>query len=202
MCFTLSKIAPHDRWNLDGNHIIHEGIVPASRPVPGYTRKKSSYDIDVWDFLVTERNEVMRKTLREDIKSFVQSAPGANWELFQSRSEGSFDHRAHLIAAFVAEKIAYKEAHQDYWQFPDETLRVKEGDSEDRALLMVSLLLASGVSGYNVRVALGKLRMSSKLGKSQEHHHAWVMYKNEEGRWILLEPLHLHRDVKEAFKAE
>lgn len=202
MCFTLSKIAPHDRWNWDGDHIIHECIVPASRPVPGYPRKKSSYDIDVREFLVSERNEVMRKTLRADIKSFVQSTPGANWELFQSRSEGSFDHRAHLIAAFVSEKIAYKAARQDYWQFPDETLWVKEGDCEDRALLIASLLLASGVSGYNIRVALGKMRVSLKSGKRREYDHAWVMYKNEVGRWILLEPLHLHREAKGAFKPE
>lgn len=202
MCFTLSKIAPHDRWNWDGDHIIHECIVPASRPVPGYSRKISSYDIDVREFLVTDRNEVMRKTLREDIKSFVLATPGANWELFQSRSEGSFDHRAHLIAAFVSEKIAYKAARKDYWQFPDETLWVKEGDCEDRALLMASLLLASGVSGYNVRVALGKLRVSLKSGKRREYDHAWVMYKNEVGRWILLEPLHLQREVKGAFNPE
>jgi len=32
MCFTQPKIAPHDRWNWDGDHIIHECIVPASRP--------------------------------------------------------------------------------------------------------------------------------------------------------------------------
>jgi hypothetical protein len=199
MCFTLSKIAPHDRWNWDGDHILHECIVPASRPVPGYTRKKSSYDIDVREFLVSERNEVMRKTLREVIKSFVLDTPGANWELFQSRSEGSFDHRAHMIAAFVSEKIAYKTARQDYWQFPDETLWVREGDCEDRALLMASLLLASGVSGYNVRVALGKLRVYSNYVKPQEYDHAWVMYKNEVGRWTILEPLHLHRKVKGAF---
>lgn len=202
MCFTLSIIAPHDRWNWDGDYIIHECIVPASRPVPGYLRKKSSYDIDVREFLVSERNEVMRKTLREDIKDFVVATPGADWELFQSRAVGSFDHRAHLISAFVAEKILYKAARQDYWQFPDETLWVKEGDCEDRALLMASLLLASGVSGYNVRVALGKLRVSLKSGKLREHDHAWVMYKNEGGRWILLEPLHMHRGAKAAFNPE
>lgn len=202
MCFTLSKIAPHDQWNWDGDHIIHECIVPASRPVPGYTRKKDTYDIDVREFLVTERNEVMRKTLKEDIQLFVQSTPGADWELFQSRSEGSFDHRAQLIAAFVSEKIAYKSVRRDYWQFPDETLWVKEGDCEDRALLIASLLLGSGVSGYNVRVALGKLRVSLKSGKCRELDHAWVMYKNEEGRWIILEPLHLHREAKGSFKPE
>jgi Transglutaminase-like superfamily len=202
MCFTLAKILPHDRWNWDGDRIVHECIVPSSRPVPGYLLKKSSYDIDVREFLVTERNEVMRRTLRVDIKSFVQTTPGANWGLFQSRSEGSFDHRAHLIAAFVAETIKYKAAFLDYWQFPDETLWVKEGDCEDRALLMASLLLASGVSGHNVRVALGKLRVSKKSGKRREYDHAWVMYKTEDGRWTLLEPLQLHREAKGAFHPE
>jgi hypothetical protein len=73
MCFTLSKIVPHDRWNWDGDRIIHKCIVPSSRPVPGYPPKISSYDIDVREFLVNERNEVMRKTLRADIRSFVQT---------------------------------------------------------------------------------------------------------------------------------
>ncbi len=29
---------------------------------------------------MSERNEVMRKALREDMKDFVQSTPGADWE--------------------------------------------------------------------------------------------------------------------------
>jgi len=64
----------------------------------------------VREFLVTERNEVMRKAIRTDIKDYVRAAEGADWELFQSRRSGSFDHRAYLIAAFVAGKIAYKAA--------------------------------------------------------------------------------------------
>jgi hypothetical protein len=202
MCFTLSKIAPHDRWNWDGDHIVHECIVPASRPVPGYTRNKGYYDIDVREFLVTERNEVTRKTLREDVKAFVRSTQGADWDLFQSRTAGSFDHRAYLIAAFVAEKIACKSSPRGYWQFPDETLWVREGDCEDRALLLASLLLASGISGYNVRVALGKMRTWSRSGRPREHDHSWVMYKGEEGRWILLEPLRLPLEAKGAFRPE
>ena len=39
MCLTLSKVASCDRWNRDGDRIVHECIVPASRPVVGYTRK-------------------------------------------------------------------------------------------------------------------------------------------------------------------
>jgi len=76
---------------------------------------------------------------------------------------------------------------------------LREGDCEDRALLKASLLLASGVSGYNVRVALGKLRVYPKSGNPREYDHAWVMYKNEEGHWIILEPLHLHRKARGAF---
>lgn len=199
MCFTLSKVVPHDRWNWDGDRIVHECIVPASRPVPGYSGRKPSYDIDVREFLVTDRNEVMRRALGEKIREYVRASPGADWELFRSRTAGSFDHRAHMIAAFVAEKIAYKCSRRDYWQFPDETLWVGEGDCEDRALLMASLMLVSGVSGFNVRVALGRIRVFPKPGKPREYDHAWVMYKNESGRWVLLEPLDLHRGARDAY---
>jgi hypothetical protein len=75
--------------------------------------------------------------------------------------------------------------------FPDETLTLKRGDCEDRAFLLASLLLASGISSYNVRVALGKVKYGSI-----EYDHVWVMYKSEAGMWMLLEPLLQNAPVK------
>jgi hypothetical protein len=69
--------------------------------------------------------------------------------------------------------------------FPDETLSLKLGDCEDRAFLLASLMIASGISSYNIRVALGKVKISAKI----EYDHMWVMYKNEDGYWMLIEPL-------------
>ncbi len=187
MCLGNARVQGLRRWNWDGERIIHESIVPSSRPVVG--RKTGGYDIDVREFLVSEKNATMRRTLEKDIKSFIETMAGASWEFFCSRDVGSFDLRANVIIQFVSEKIKYKATKGlDPWQFPDETLKLRSGDCEDRALLIASLLLASGISSFNVRVALGKFR--AWFGKKHEDFvHVWVMYKDEVGKWQVIEPI-------------
>lgn len=188
MCIGSSAKGNLASWNWDGDHIVHETIVPSCRPPVG--RSKGNYDIDPREFLVTDKNEVMRRTLQRDIPAHILTMPGADLKLFSSRTVGSFDHRADVIAAFVSEKFTYKlkpGTGNDPWQFPDETLSLESGDCEDLAFLIASLLLASGVSSFNVRVALGKCRVWQK-GRRTDHPHAWVMYKTERGYWRLIEP--------------
>ena len=173
-------------WNWDGESIIHESIVPSSRPV--VMQQKGWYDIDVREFLVTENNAIMRRTLQNDVKKFIQKFEGASWELFSSRDPGSFDLRSYVVTQFVSKKIEYRESVElDPWQFPDETLKLRSGDCEDRALLIASMLLASGISSFNVRVALGKFR--AWMGeKHDDFDHVWVMYKDESGKWQVIDP--------------
>jgi hypothetical protein len=194
MCLETTNIIGLSNWNWEGDHIVHECIVPSSRPVVGFQGNRK-YDIDVREFLVTERNEIMKKTIHEDIKTHLLSQPGGDWEFFVSRKTGSFDYRADVIRTFVSETISYKaKSGRDPWLFPDETLFVKKGDCEDRAFVIASLLIASGVSAYNVRVALGKVKTSG--GRSFDH--MWVMYKNEDGRWMLIEPLIVRTGTKKS----
>lgn len=186
MCFGSSRISSQGNWNWDGDHIIHDAVVPSARPPVG--RSTGNYDIDPREFLVTDKNAVMQRTLNRDIAEYIKSLPGADWQLFCSRDVGSFDHRADVIASFVSEKIAYQfKVGNDPWQFPDETLSLKTGDCEDRALLIGSLLLASGISSFNVRVVLGKC-MVWRGHRKTDRAHAWVMYKTEHGYWRLIEP--------------
>jgi len=192
MCLETTNIKGLSNWNWEGDHIVHECIVPSSRPVVGFHGKKK-YDIDVREFLITERNEIMKRTIQKDIKKHLLSQPGGNWEFFGSRLRGSFDYRADVIRTFVSETISYEAKRgRDPWLFPDETLFVKKGDCEDRAFVIASLLISSGVSSYNVRVALGKVKTS----KGRSFDHMWVMYKNEDGRWMLIEPLIVRTGVK------
>lgn len=192
MCLQTTNIKGLSNWNWEGDQIVHDCIVPSSRPVVGIPGKRK-YDIDVREFLVTERNEIMKRTIREDIKKHVLSQPGGDWEFFGSRREGSFDYRADVIRTYVSETISYEgKSGRDPWLFPDETLFVKKGDCEDRAFVIASLLTASGVSSYNVRVALGKVKTS----KGRSFDHMWVMYKNEDGRWMLIEPLIVRKGTK------
>jgi hypothetical protein len=187
MCLTLSPLANLHRWNWDGDRIVHRCIVPSSRPVVGRTGKRNEYDIDVREFLVTERNEVMRKVIREAVPQFAADH-GIAPEQLDARTEGAFDRRAAVVSAYVASAIHYTAKRGDWWQFPDETLFIGSGDCEDRALLIASLLVASGISNFNVRVAIGKLHTTDEAGRVERHDHAWVMYKTEAGRWTVLEP--------------
>lgn len=194
MCLENSRIHRQRRWNWDGERIIHESIVPSSRPVVGH--KDGGYDIDVREFLVSEKNATMRRTLEQDVKKFIEQLKGASWALFSSRKPGAFDLRAHVITQYVSKKIKYRLSNGlDPWQFPDETLKLRSGDCEDQALLIASLLLASGISSFNVRVALGKFR--AWFGKKHEDYdHVWVMYKDEVGKWQVIEPA-AHADVSD-----
>jgi hypothetical protein len=193
MCLAKPKAIDTDEWPWEGERIIHECIVPSSRPVVGY-RNKHYYDIDVREFLLPTRNEVIKHTLETHIRKFLTRKSRirdnrGDWEYFQSRDRGAFDFKADTIVRFVSETIAYTHRpHQDPWQFPDETLSIKNGDCEDIALLIASLLIASGISSYNVRVALGKMSLWNALGKRIQYDHVWVMYKNEAGRWRVIEP--------------
>jgi hypothetical protein len=147
MCFSFSKVYQTSNWNWDGERIIHDSIVPSSRPPVAH--RKGNYDIDVREFLVSERNVVMRRTLEADIRKFISELklPNASWDFFRSRDRGSFDFRANIISEFISSAIKYLPTNGlDSWQFPEETLSLKSGDCEDRALLIASLLLASGIS--------------------------------------------------------
>lgn len=68
------------------------------------------------------------------------------------------------------------------WQTPRETLEYGEGDCEDQAFLLASMLLAKGYGENDVFVAFGKVN----VGQSWEGH-AWVEFRDG-GTWRLLEP--------------
>ena len=178
------------RWNWDGDRIVPETIVPSGRPVVG---GRKQYLADVREYLASGQNAVLRRTISRDVQKLVRRLHGKQgdryWELFRSSEPGSFDFRARMVRAFVSEHIAYgKLDRSNPWQFPEETLVLRSGLCEDRAFLLAGLMLAAGISSFNVRVALGQIEFTS-AGKVTAHDHMWVMYKDESGQWLLLEPL-------------
>ena len=199
MCLTTSPVKNWKKWNWDGDIIVHNAIVPSCRPA---VCSDKYYDVDVREFLVSERNVVMRRVLENEIRQLIVEQNG-DYDFFNSRKPGSFDYRTSMIAEFVSKKIKYKRSDKiDPWQFPEETLCLKSGDCEDRALLIASLLLCSGVSPYNVRVCLGKMQLFYNHSKKHSDcDHVWVMYKCEAGHWQVIEPANTSRhNVKEALE--
>lgn len=54
----------------------------------------------------------------------------------------------------------------DYWQTPEETIKKKGGDCEDKAILLQSLFLKKGIKS---KIIIGETTKSEKL----ENYHAW-----------------------------
>ena len=187
MCFAPSNVMPLGKWNWDGDVIIQQPIVPSGRKVVG-VRSRRSYDIDVREYLTSGRNAVMERVVREKLPRYLRKH-GGSVARFEARKQGSFDYRAAVVTNFVADTISYQAGKgRDPWQFPDETLTIKAGDCEDRAFLLASLLLATGISPFNIRVAFGQMVIDGT-----PHDHMWVMYKSERGHWTVIEPLRLGR---------
>lgn len=209
MCLIQSNIRGIADWNWDGDVIVYGPIVPSSRPVVGH-KSGNEYDIDVREFLVTENNALIKKTLREEISEYEKNLPGGNQRIFKEKDITSFDYRAFVVSSYVSENISYQlKKGTDPWQFPDETLHLKSGDCEDRAFLIASLMIGAGISPYNIRIALGKInifpkssqnRADHKKSVNKEYDHMWVMYKNEAGKWTLIEPLKLTSSEKKLSK--
>jgi hypothetical protein len=189
MCLQTSLITPWDDWNWNGDEIVHLPIVPASRPIPGYKAKKL-YPIDIREYLTTTNNAVVGARLTKIIKKL----PDNDQVHFRSHSKNSFDFRADTILESFRD-LRYRPNGNitagcpDAWLYPDETLAQGGGDCEDLAFLLAALLMAAGISGYCVRVALGSLHITLPDGKKQKHDHCWVMYQNEGAVWEILEPM-------------
>jgi hypothetical protein len=163
-------------YNWDGDIIVQESIVEKKRYVIGSQRPITT---DIREF-VSPADDVVIKGILGDL------AVGNG--LPTTKNPGDFDKRAMIIWDHVAKKVEYrfdaKEEHGDFWFFPSEVHTLSYGDCEDGSFLLASLLIGSGISPFNVRVVLGELLngKNKSLGG-----HCWPMYKNEAGRWCILE---------------
>ncbi len=148
--------------------------LPDKRRVLGHEDTLVTTDLREW-VMAEKREEVLR----------VIETLG----LPTDRKIGTFDRRARIIWEWVANEIHYihdSESHRklDFWQFPAETLALKQGDCEDSSFLLVSLFLAAGISPFCVRVVFGSLKGNDKAPKE---HHIWPVYRDESGIWRILE---------------
>jgi hypothetical protein len=164
-------------YNWEGDLILQDCAIEKKRYVIA-TRQPITTDIREW--ISFEDNIIMKEILAE-----LRDRHG----LPRSKKPGDFDRRAMVIWRLIARKITYvhdttKYKKDDFWLFPPETWQIKKGDCEDGSFLLASLLIASGISPFCVRVVLGRAfdRSGKPLGG-----HCWPVYKNEAGIWCILE---------------
>jgi hypothetical protein len=164
-------------YNWEGDLILQDSAVERKRYVIG---RRQPITTDIREWISFEDNVVMKEILGE-----LKDEHG----LPTSKKPGDFDRRAMVVWRFIAEQIRYvydttKYKKADFWLFPPETCQIRMGDCEDGSFLTASLLIAGGVSPFCVRVVLG--RAFDESGKCLGGH-CWPVYKNESGRWCILE---------------
>jgi transglutaminase-like putative cysteine protease len=103
---------------------------------------------------------------------------------------------------YVSDEIQYHSG--DYWAKPTETLKSREGDCEDGAFLIHSMLLAAGVPADRIRTYAGLVDAGTNAPMGG---HAWTVYKREtDNQWVDLDwcyyPDDTAVDQKETFKAQ
>ncbi len=165
------------RYNWDGDLIIHDSAVEKKRYVIGRTLPITT---DIREWISFGDNIIMKELLNRLRKTD---------RLPTTRNPADFDRRAMVVWRFIAGEIRYihdtaKYKKGDFWLFPPETLQIGAGDCEDSSFLLASLLIASGISPFCVRVVLGRAYDSADRSLGG---HCWPVYKNEQGRWCLLE---------------
>ncbi len=164
--------------NWEGDLILQDTVIEKKRFVIGSPKRQIKTDIREW--ISFEDNNIMKEILKELVKEKA---------LPEHKTPGSFDRRAMIIWDFVAKHIKYvhdgdKPRKGDFWLFPPEIYTLRRGDCEDSSFLLASLLIASGISPFCVRVVLGEA--FDENGKSLGGH-CWPVYKNEMGQWCILE---------------
>lgn len=164
-------------YNWEGDLILQDCAIDKKRYIIGSKRPITT---DIREWISFGDNIIMKKIL-----SNLREKHG----LPATKKPGDFDRRAVVIWRLIARQIQYvhdttKYKKDDFWLFPPETWQIRRGDCEDGSFLLASLLIASGISPFCVRVVLGMAFDGS--GKSLGGH-CWPIYKNEAGIWCILE---------------
>lgn len=102
----------------------------------------------------------------------------------------SNDEKAHKLHKWVLDNFPYitdaeKYGMEELWVPPVMSLRAGEGDCEDGAYLLHSLMLNAGIPADDIRTYGGMVEIP---GSTQEGGHAWTAYRREsDNEWVILD---------------
>ena len=121
-------------WN---NRYPHVVVYYNGRSIPNY----GNYKLDVRNFFINPNSD----ELHQIVKNWV-SKPD--------------DEKALLCQKWIANNIDYTPdpvqfGINEYWAYPQETLKTRKEDCDGGSILMANLMVASGIPYWKIRLAAG-----------------------------------------------
>jgi transglutaminase-like putative cysteine protease len=185
-------------------------LFPATKPADLWKTPKSTGTHDLVDSLLEDVQRVQDTFLQirlgslklyknnqevsssVDYTHYLQLGNFTVKKLAQSivSARDSDDVKAGKLRDWVQENITYADdfktyGQSEYWALPSMTLRREQGDCEDGAFLLASMMLAVGVDTDRVRVYGGFVSDGTIEATGG---HAWVAYKREtDEEWVALD---------------
>lgn len=126
------------------------------------------------------------KKISLDVRNFVNENDYLLKDIIKNNNliKDTEDQTAFSCQEFVKKALKYKTDKTEFWQFTFETIELGYGDCEDGAILLCSLLLNCGISQDKVKICVGYVQPKPTAPKGG---HAYCKYKNEKGKWIILD---------------
>lgn len=135
----------------------------------GRTLKKSNIEIEV------------------DVKNFITTNDNQLKQLIETYGlkKETFNETAHACQKYVCSFLTYtsdniQDSCPEFWQFPFETLASREGDCEDGAILMASLMINAGIPSWRVKVIGGTVQ-ESPTAPTGGHGYCVYLADREDG---------------------
>lgn len=135
----------------------------------GRTLKKSNIaiEVDVKNFITV--NDII-------LQSIVES---------NNLRKNTYNETAHACQKFVVQFLTYtsdeiQDSCPEFWQFPFESIASREGDCEDGAILMASLMINAGIPSWRVKV-IGGLVQEAPTAPEGGHGYCVYLADREDG---------------------
>lgn len=183
--------AKDGKWYDYGNVLMDPISYKVSEPLPNESQYEYKYNAlplfqKINGYITPEEPSV--KAMAREI---AQKYPG-KYNVYQICS----------VFDIVSNNIAYtsEPEGEDYWQYPNETIRIKSGDCEDHAFLLASLIQAlDGTTRIYATddhmfasIYIGDANHTSKVAEAINRYYSTPLtlhYQTDRyGSWLILEP--------------
>jgi predicted transglutaminase-like cysteine proteinase len=156
------------------------------------------------------KNEVIYQaqgTIKRDVRNLICTKSYILEPVAKAFNKQSNDEKALNLLKLVNRILTYKGDFEikkvaEFWQHPEETYQIRQGDCEDGSLLLISLMRLAGVPAFRVKICAGNVLSPVKtaIDISTETGHCYVIYLSEKfNEWFVLDWCYWFSDSIEAF---